>query len=74
MDRARKTLLVFATAVLAAVAAPLLRAGDPPTGKAAKKWSGVFPFKYEMDAGDTRFVGKPAGGTDWSGTYSPRWA
>ena len=39
-----------------------------PTGKAAKKWSGVFPFKYEMDAGDTRFVGKPAGGTDWSGT------
>ena len=35
MDRARKSLLVFATAVLAAVAAPLLRAGDPPTGKAA---------------------------------------
>ena len=35
MDRARKTLLVFATAVMAAVAAPLLRAGDPPTGKAA---------------------------------------
>ena len=39
-----------------------------PTGKAAKKWSGVFPVQYEMDAGDTRFVGKPAGGTDWSGT------
>ena len=39
-----------------------------PTGKAAKKWSGVFPFMYEMDAGDARFVAKPAGGTDWSGT------
>lgn len=38
------------------------------TGKEAKKWSGVFPVQYEMDAGDTRFVGKPAGGTDWSGT------
>jgi hypothetical protein len=38
----------------------------PP--EAAKKWSGEFPVKYEMDAGDTRFVGKPAGGTDWSGT------
>ena len=36
--------------------------------KAAKKWSGEFPARYEMDAGDTRFVGKPAGGTDWSGT------
>ena len=39
-----------------------------PIGKAAKKWSGEFPVKYEMDASDLRFVGKPAGGTDWSGS------
>ena len=39
-----------------------------PTGKAAKKWSGEFPVQYEMSAGDARFVGKPAGGTDWTGT------
>lgn len=38
------------------------------TGKAAKKWSGEFPYKYEMAASDTRFVGKPAGGTDWTGS------
>lgn len=38
------------------------------TGKAAKKWSGEFPVQYEMNAGDTRFVGKPAGGTDWTGS------
>ncbi len=40
----------------------------PVTGKAAQMWSGEFPVKYEMDAGDSRFVGKPAGGTDWSGS------
>ena len=38
------------------------------TGKAAQMWSGEFPVKYEMDASDSRFVGKPAGGTDWSGS------
>jgi len=37
----------------------------PP--KATKKWSGDFLVKYEMDAGDTRFVGATAGGTDWWG-------
>ena len=37
------------------------------TGKAAKKWSGDFPVQYEMNAGDTRFVGTTAGGTDWWG-------
>ena len=42
----------------------------PPTpgDKKARKWSGEFPFKYDMNAGDTRFVGKPAGGTDWAGS------
>ncbi len=39
-----------------------------PIGKAAKKWSGEFPFRYEMNADDARFVGKPAGGTDWTGS------
>jgi len=37
------------------------------TGKAARKWSGEFPVQYEMNAGDSRFVGATAGGTDWSG-------
>lgn len=37
------------------------------TGKAAKKWSGEFPVQYEMNAGDTRFDGPNAGGTDWWG-------
>ena len=42
----------------------------PPTpgDKKARKWSGEFPLKYEMNAGDARFVGKPAGGTDWTGS------
>jgi len=40
----------------------------PPQGKAAKKWSGAFPVQYNMVAGDTRFDGVTAGGTDWSGS------
>lgn len=39
-----------------------------PTGKGAKKWSGEFPVQYEMTADDARFVGKPASGTDWTGS------
>ena len=39
-----------------------------PGDKNARKWSGDFPLKYEMNAGDTAFVGKPAGGTDWTGS------
>ena len=39
-----------------------------PGDKKARKWSGEFPLLYEMNAGDARFVGKPAGGTDWTGS------
>ena len=39
-----------------------------PGDKKARKWSGDFPLLYEMNAGDARFVGKPAGGTDWTGS------
>ena len=39
-----------------------------PGDKKARKWSGEFPLLYEMNAGDVRFVGKPAGGTDWTGS------
>ena len=39
-----------------------------PSGKSATKWSGEFPVQYEMTAGDTRFVGPSAGGTEWSGS------
>ncbi len=42
----------------------------PPVSgdKNARKWSGEFPVQYEMTGGDARFVGKPAGGTDWTGS------
>ena len=43
-------------------------ASAKPTGKAAKKWSGEFPVQYEMNAGDTRFIGNTEGGTDWAGS------
>ncbi len=41
----------------------------PPTpgDKKARRWSGEFPVRYEMNAGDTRFVGTGSG-TDWTGT------
>ena len=39
-----------------------------PGDKQKRRWSGHFPIRYDMDAGDTRFVGKPAGGTDWTGS------
>ena len=39
-----------------------------PGDRNAKKWSGEFPFQYEMTSGDTRFVGATAGGTDWTGS------
>ena len=32
------------------------------------KWSGEFVRSYEMSAGDQRFVGSTAGGSDWSGS------
>ena len=38
-----------------------------PGDKKARKWSGEFPLLYEMNAGDTRFVGTGSG-TDWTGT------
>lgn len=41
-----------------------------PGDKKARKWSGDFPLLYEMDAGDTRFVGTGSG-TDWTGTVDP---
>ena len=37
-----------------------------PGDKKARKWSGEFPLLYEMNAGDTRFVGTGSG-TDWTG-------
>lgn len=37
-----------------------------PGDKKARKWSGDFPLLYEMNAGDTRFVGTGSG-TDWTG-------
>lgn len=42
----------------------------PPAhgGKNSRKWSGEFPLKYGMNAGDAGFVAKPAGGTDWTGS------
>lgn len=40
-----------------------------PGDKAAKKWSGEFPFQYEMTANDARFVGTGTG-TDWVGTIA----
>ena len=39
-----------------------------PGDKKDRKWSGDFPFLYEMNAGDTRFNGPNASGTDWSGS------
>ena len=38
-----------------------------PGDKQARKWSGDFPLKYEMNAGDTAFVGTGSG-TDWTGS------
>jgi len=33
-----------------------------------RRWSGLFPIRYEMDAFDTRFVGATASGSDWTGS------
>ena len=40
-----------------------------PNDKRNRRWSGHFPVRYEMDAGDTRFVGTGTG-TDWVGTIA----
>ena len=40
-----------------------------PNDKRNRRWSGHFPIRYEMDAGDTRFVGTGIG-TDWVGTIA----